>query len=346
MDLGLKEIIITIMLGAYTLLGLEIILFALFRLRFKGFFRDTLGFDRYRVPRNTSPYPMKIAVFIGLSFGVGIVAEDLSYKFVDNELPFGLLSRYDSRVKSLIGDIESPAVNPLAKELALNGAFRISAENPEESRRTEAWILSGEPYHDPCAQTPEHCFVKHSIIDLYYQAKNTVYTNPNYYDELKRIQARSDFTRSIAIIGFFYWALIPVLLLFLLAVRVYARRHRLRIVTRDASVSEAEDSNVIVAAEHERKNRQQNLVRVHWASRRSFELSRAKFTTALELMGALTVIILLSGWAYTNETREFNKRAFGYFSTGLATSRVTKLKTDDLGVSKSADNKPSKAGDP
>lgn len=48
MDFGLKEIGITFMVGAFTILGFELVLFYLCGLGITGFFRERLGFTNIK----------------------------------------------------------------------------------------------------------------------------------------------------------------------------------------------------------------------------------------------------------------------------------------------------------
>src|SRR5205823_9779952 len=103
--------------------------------------------------------PLHALVFVGIAFGVGILAEDLSYKFVDNvETPFktlpatiaslllpeemndrlGLPSKEGSRIRTLITNIKtSPVPKPLAIDLAGNHAFSIMDAN--NGKRIDDW---------------------------------------------------------------------------------------------------------------------------------------------------------------------------------------------------------------
>src|SRR5687768_3384197 len=117
MDFGLKELGITFMVGAFTILGFELVLYHLLAVSVTGFFRERLGFENSDNEKKTkrlggrpfhnkslranrkstddSFHSMRLAVFIGFSFAIGILAEDISYKFVDNEFPFSLEPNYD-----------------------------------------------------------------------------------------------------------------------------------------------------------------------------------------------------------------------------------------------------------
>lgn len=141
--------------------------------------------------------------------------------------------------------------------------------------RIENWI------NDPSACTPgevstEVCpsfgDFKDSILPLYYYAKNQAYGHENYYDEMKKIQSRLEFSRSISMLAFIYLCLG---VLFVIPLLIKFRR------------------------EHSPQMRRRIYVRVP--------------AVLLILFG----IFFFSLWAYERESDEFNKRAFGYFSSML-----------------------------
>jgi hypothetical protein len=141
MDLGIKELGITFLVGAFTILGLELILYYFLGIPLTGFFQGKLGLQgkkRTSNHRNTEvrDQTMRTAVFIGLAFAVGILAEDISFKYVDSIqspiasipdtlLPESVIKRLDlskesSRVQTLIHDLRGEA-----KPSQLRLSFRI-----------------------------------------------------------------------------------------------------------------------------------------------------------------------------------------------------------------------------
>lgn len=315
MDFGLKEIGITFMVGAFTILGFELVLFYLCRIEITGFFRERLGLSnsekktnqinqrsklvsRRRLSEtkkeslNESTHNMRLAVFIGLSFAIGILAEDISYKFVDNELPFGLESRYDTRSNLLIGDSENPKINPLAKDLASNDAFKIF--DTETGHEIQQWILQ-DGNCPTCKINNED--VRKSVIKLYYYAKNNAYKEQSYYDEMKKIQSRSDFTRSVAVISLVYIG-ISLLLTFILVIDKWR-------------------GNVWIEG-----------LRKHVKIKCLINLRPIEFGKTIITIILLSIIFGFAWWAYVRESAEYNKRAFGYFSSMLKKDKLTKQKVE------------------
>lgn len=313
MDLGIKELGITFLVGAFTILGLEAILHHFFDVPLTGFFKGRLGLGKSEEQKTGDESKgaetgekdvkkedvMRAAVFVGLAFGIGILAEDLSYKYVDSvryplkvipaaltpnnlidllELP----SRYDSRVRTLIN---TPWGNPspqwLAVDLARAGAFSMA--DPDNGPRVEQWIQNPggcKPAEEDTGACPSFENVSDSIRRLYYLAKNTVYTNDNYYDEMKRIQMRLEFSRSISMLSFVYFVTAVLLGLFTLLLR----RKRMR-----AGLSSP-----------------------------LYEKAGRRVTAVLAI---LLLVFFFSTWAYERESSEFNKRAFGYYSSMLLTGK-------------------------
>lgn len=317
MDLGIKELGITFMVGAFTILGLELLLYHFFNVQVTGFFKGRLGLDEEKPineedNKNASrriaaskdegeekEQTMKTAVFIGLAFAIGILAEDLSYKYVDSiqfpirNIPATILpdelintldlpSKYDSRIKVLIKDPKgNPSPNRLAVDLARNGAFSLIDSN--RGVKIEQWIMNpgsckpGEASTDLCPSVDE---IKDSTLALYYYAKNRSYDRENYYDEMKRIQSRLEFSRSISMLAFMYFALGLIMLVPLL---IFSRRKR--------------------NSEEVKQDRRRIHIRV-----------------PIVLL-LLFCVFFFSLWAYERESDEFNKRAFGYYSSILITEK-------------------------
>src|SRR5688572_1938389 len=83
----IKELGITLLVGAFTILGAEAILHYYFNRGFVGFFEGKLGLEESgKVGKEQT---MTIAVFIAFAFAVGVVVEDLSWKYRDSkDMPF------------------------------------------------------------------------------------------------------------------------------------------------------------------------------------------------------------------------------------------------------------------
>lgn len=307
MDIGIKELGITLMVGAFTILGFEAILHYFFDKQLTGFFQGKLGLETESTSDEDHEKPksggkgkkdkdqtITVAVFLGLAFAIGIIAEDLSYKYVDSvQIPFktipskilpddlihklDLPSKYDSRISTLVETFtEKPKPQWLAVDLARSGAFFLT--DPDNGLTVQQWMQSPTPctpVENATPTCPSIGQIQNSILKLYYYAKNRVYADQNYYDELKKIQARIEFSRSLSLIAFVYFSL-AVLMAVILFLWTLAKR----------------GSN------------KPGHFRPGW-----FKIS--------VVVGILCGIYVLGTWAYERESDEFNKRTFGYFSSML-----------------------------
>jgi hypothetical protein len=312
MDLGIKELGITLIVGAFTLLALEAIIYIFFKRQFTGIFQDKLWLvpassaetssNRALGREETKPHAIKALILIGVAFGVGMIAEDLSYKFVDSAqaplkaLPakvssifgeelnksLGLPSRENSRVRTLIKNLDSdhPDIQPVAIDLAKNKAFSVVESDPQIAHNIEGWIICKSEKKLECGIThQEKEDMERSISDLYYYAKNRSYTVADYYDEMKRIESRRDFSRSISLIACVY---------ILLALGAGLLR----------------------------------LARQSWEG--PPEPKRTKLQIGARMLAVslgLFLIYFFFMWGYERESDEFNKRAFGYYSSMLFTEK-------------------------
>lgn len=311
MDFGIKELGITLMVGAFTMLGFEAILHYVFNRGLIGFFSGKLGLETGKRtgsvahPTKThdkSESTMTITVFILLAFGIGVLAEDLSYKYVDSTktgfigilaqiLPSETLNALDlpaeesDVVVTLVGTLKKPKPGSLAHELAAADALEI-ADPSEHNKQVQEWMAQDQPcvpQPEAAANCPSQEQVKTSFDSLYYYAKNMAYKDANHYDELKRIQARLEFVRSLSLISLFYFliALITGLI----------------------------------------------LIVFHWLKGPNHCKRLAELRIRVPvLVGVLFCIYFVSLWAFARETTAFDLRALGYLSTTiLAEKRQRKL---------------------
>lgn len=380
MDLGIKELGSTFIIGAFTILGLELILYYFFGRELTGFFQGRLGLGKREHGgaakdgaaggsgdsggEESKHQSMRIAVFVGLAFAVGVLAEDLSDKYRDTvEIPFkfvtvsisslvppeykktlGLPLKEDAKVTTLIFDLSgNPEPQPLALELAENRAF--SVVHIEKADRVEAWLRDKNrcvPWKEGGKQCPAYSDitvedVTRCIFRLYYYAKNRSYAVPEYYDEMKKIQTRGDFSRSISLIAFIY--LVPA---FLITVgraltdvgKKMPGRGKKVVRSRVLGASLYTLTFIITFVRFVLTQ-----LATFWREILHFikgpDVAKGgggekKFVKMLAVLTILFLIHLLSMWAYEREADAFYKRAFGYYSSMLITSKyVPGLKADD-----------------
>lgn len=274
MDLQLADLGTTFAIGAYVIATIEV-LFLIF-----------LGKNVLQAINLTGLIggATRASVVLGiLSFAVGMLSEDLSNKFADVDPPRAcqfkdFILHPDCSLTNYLLDSEKElrrdalmkpngALNPLGSELHALGAFSAHAGNPgldlEEHLAT----------HPKGAIDPKR--MEGVANALYYFAKNTVYREDNHYDELKHIQIRIDFSRSLAIVSCF-------MIVFALVLS-------------------------IVAAIRDALDRQQS------KSRRP--PTYRYFCRAIGSVSFLVLAFLAARLAYAAEELEFNKRVFGYFAS-------------------------------
>ena len=325
MDLGIKELGITLIVGVFTLLGAEVIAHFLFKRPLTTFFHDlfrsnkTAAADTPDAPvtmgeKDGKEATVTVAVFVGLVFAVGMVVEAISFKYVDDhsllpkKLPamvmgqeltrtIGMPPKDDDRVAVLIGSLDNPYPSPLAIDLAHSDAFLIS-DSARTGLRVQDWIKNPNRGSLGAIDAPSRSDVEKSIASLYYFAKNMAYSHENHYHELSQIQARLEFARSLAVIGFLYLVVVVAFVVFQLARLGYRK-----VFKRPGPQTSRDDFRKM--------------------SRRT-ALVAASFFCAY----------LFGLWAYSRETEAFNKRAFGYLSSHLIQERRAADQTAKLQAAK------------
>lgn len=318
MDLGLKELGVTFLVGAFAILGLDLIVVLFFGRHINAFFQGWFDFKREKAlyqrrtlsvaSRKIRPndgeskdQTLKIAIFIGLAFATGMLAEDLSYRYADgiqlnltriipkSRLPvelgndFGFGGREESRVAAMLNRKENN-VTPdwLAIDLARTEAFQLA--DPIYGEKVGNWAVDPNrcfPDTTSVGNCPSHAEIAESIKRLYYFAKNKVYENRNYYEELKRIETRLEFSRAISLIAFLYFAGSLIALVLFILVRAW---------------------RLLMSKLKRRK--QVTIGQLFW--------EMLKYSAVIVILFALC---FFSVWGYARESDEFNKRAFGYLSS-------------------------------
>jgi hypothetical protein len=276
MDFGLKEIGPTFIVGAFTILGLDFISHYLFGYDITGFFRGRLGFNNGS-DGNTGENTISTTLFVMLSLSLGILAEDVSYKFMDGGwLPswapsYTWFTKAGNRTDALVEEDKEGNLLPkqLGIDLSYNKAFTSALSDKECAKEVERWFLVPEKisayntHHNQLRQK-----IDRAINALYYFAKNTVYKEDNHYNEMRIIQSRLELSRSIILISYSY---LLFAILSIIAQCFYAL----------------------------------------------FIKKKIGYLNGCRVVSTLVIVYLLSLLAYERESDEFDKRAFGYFSTML-----------------------------
>lgn len=328
MDSVIKDVGITFIVGAYIVLGFEFALFCVLGRHITGFFNGGLGFEPH-AGEGGGPVGIKGTVFIGIAFAIGMLGEDVSFKFMDSDLSRSTrlkTVRSDLRVSTLFRvGLDSTSCSsdrhrclqvtpdslgknamrvrpePVTLELFRKDALSFILTNDDASA-IKTWV-AGNQSCAPVLQLEQHCPTMERLRGianaLYYNAKNVAYRDANYYDELRRVQSRVDFSVSILFFStlFFGWSV----LFNLWALVLDARR---KLSASKPSSAKTSDRKQI----DDKTKRQSNEIITGFASRVS-----ALVTFAL--------IALVSYAAFHRESSEYNKRVYGYFATELVVPR-------------------------
>lgn len=303
MEFDLKEISITLVLGAYALFGIELLAYV--------FFGSTLL--RRLQKHGSLTEGRALSLIVTGCFAVGMLIEDLSNKFVDTDTPHltralaAVNLRTDDQIKwqTLYGPDPSLKVRPLGAEIACRGLLTHFLGTGAD--RIERQIV-------------EHRRISPSDKDLwasvarqfYYTAKNRVYREDTYYDELKHIQMRIDFSRSffavsLGLLVALFLLLIPKLLFPSLGrmpgkwLSPAGRRWIAGMLTKWRSGQEDR------AHSRRMPYKRKRLFYLHCRDRLCV---LGRFVIAVLL---LCTSAFLGALAYTKEEEQFDLRAYGYF---------------------------------
>lgn len=320
MEVDLKELIATLAVGIFFIVGIQRIFYNFFGLHlFTESLRDTYESASLKSnkiilikhvqvdakPDETdNPLQQYVigGVLLSLCFIFGMIIEDFSNVLVDDDgFPFNKLVflSADDEIKSNVffgEDINKAGEEIFVKEskksdfvtaaLTYNLLHETSEKNVREftnymnNLQATNTIQTFKEYLKASGKYEVHedidAIAKKKLKDiarnLYYDAKGEVYRNQFYYDELKRIQQRIDFSRSMVFIS--------VLLLALTIIFTIAKL----------------------------------FLPALWVKKRfrTEEINWKKFIAAVI---TLLIIYFFAQITYTEEEEQYNKRIFGYYKS-------------------------------
>jgi len=287
MHLDVADFGATLAIGAFLIVLVEFVLLAFYKNTLWLPFKDALGpvIDRAGGAESKSEsLTMSFgaaAMLLALTFVLGMLIENVSHHFADTSLwlqDFKVLPREETlKTAALFGDSKSARFAPLALDLADH--HLISRYGGNDGKAVEDAVIVG---------TREDHTIENKLpnvaTQLYYAAKNAVYRDPSYYNELSRIKMRIDFSRSFACIG---TVIIPTILI---------------LGTIAASVS------------------QQRIQRTfQWCLGVDPQIVLVPRRVTLRRMVALTALVILLCWlgrlAFEKEATEYYLRVYGYFAS-------------------------------
>ena len=242
-------------------------------------------------------------------FVVGMILEDVSNKFVDDDTGLnkrGILTS-DDEIKAIVffgndykHSIHEEPLSYLAAKYGLLGRYGGADGAALESHilvKKQCQPNGARPFQE--IQLDERV-TRNVAKTFYYNAKSTSYKEASYYNELKKIQMRIDFSRSLIAVS-----VLITLVLFAGLLRTvlellwnWWRGRTLSTLSRPERTGKVWAERVRDKLEGIPEFRVKLPRRPNWI-----------FYFGL----TLTVIFFAAKFAYFSEEREFNKRAYGYY---------------------------------
>jgi hypothetical protein len=231
MSFDFAELGATLAIGTYLLVGLELILFFLFNKTFwlpLPWPKDEKPPTRHTQQSTEEPQEKDgrkplidagSAVVVAVCFVLGLLVEDISYKFADKarlQHLWLLPTEDDMRTDTLFGEkwkrcisktgelndrtksaIAEFVPEPLAIEL--NDLGLLSRLGGKSGRKVIPLLTPEQSTYYDWSNVTENDFIT-TANAVYYEAKNTVYKEPNYFHEMNHIRMRIDFARAFSFV--------------------------------------------------------------------------------------------------------------------------------------------------
>lgn len=305
MNFDLTELAATLAIGIFCFAGIAGLFFM--------FSRRTAGSILTAMSKVSQPV---IAIIAGFCFVAGMIVEDVSNKFVDDDNKWlsKAVSESDDEIKAKVFfglhyqhtlNHEPTSLSYLASQQGLLHRYggvdgyaleqhivRASAFGPSSPRPAE---IDGKRIKDVAKL-------------FYYNAKGSTYKEPSYYNELKRIQMRIDFSRSLIAVSAFLAILFVVALSLTLVKRptIWVLRYIENSAKKRLSM---------------RRRLRAKRIR-EWANRVPVRPLRTLVFGFL-----LFLTFFAARFAYSSEEKEFDKRAYGYYIYQKINSEPASLPT-------------------
>ena len=206
MNIDLKELGITLVVGAYVLYGLELL---------GGLLFEKNLFKKLRAAELVSETG-SVAVSLALSFAIGMIMESTAAFYLRG--PGSSIKLFESTMIRQVVDRNTGELTPLGLEVTGNHLLSLAggAElSKVETEACKAGIVSDS----------SEMLLDRGVSRLYYHAKNTLYGHPQYSSELLNVQQRMNFSSAFA--GCSVVLLIAFVLLALVRTRLFSNRKAL-----------------------------------------------------------------------------------------------------------------------
>lgn len=331
MQIDLKELFATLAVGIFFIFGFEFIILNFFG---KSFFIEIFK----DAEKETHKYVIA-GVMLTLCFIFGMVMEDISNKFVDEDhylAKRGIITPDDNlKFEVFFGeDIHNSDTEDFVKKLKESDFVQKAARHDLLRRFGEKESIEFENYIESLWTNPqnqtfekyldqqykdENAFnkataedkLKNVVLKFYYNAKSEVYQNQSYYDELKRIQQRIDFSRAMVAISFFLMNVIVLILLFkimLILVIIILKSTSLKIRYKKAGYK-----ILLIGILKDAGKDKETLKRLTDFQETVFTTPNVRWVRLAVAMAILFAIFCIANFAYSTEEKQFNKRTFGYY---------------------------------
>lgn len=321
MNFDLTELTATLAIGVLFIVGIGFVI-----MMFSGTKLSSL----VKFMSKTSQYAT--IIILAFCFAVGMIVEDVSNKFVDDESWFSLngILESDDEIKAKVffgnnyGQSIDSSFSFLASKYGLLGKY-----GGTDGEALEKHILLNECV--PNEENPETFFCDETfkIIErsdeinriirgvaktFYYNAKGIAYQDNSYYNELKRIQMRIDFSRSLVAVSIFLLIIVTLVLIliiiskplrpFLDSILTFIFRRLFKLDIRRKPKVQKIITKFQLKIIHYRHNNLKKPFKV------KFSMLAGRLLLAYI---TLAIIFFVAQFAYSSEEREFDRRTYGYY---------------------------------
>lgn len=272
MELYISELGTTLAVGAYCVITLDLMFLLIFK--YDPMTRIAFG-------KKYNQFIVTVLFFV-INFAVGMLVEDLSNKFADEDSYLGLnLLQSEKELRTSVFLSAQGQLTPIAREFL--DADIVQNFNWNTAKIMKLAVEHNNGYVNTWVSEKDMSRIANRI---YYQANNQDFVNDNYFDVLRAIQVRIDFARSMAILSVF---LLIAWILALLGV----------FLLKKVDSEMTADSRLFERVGQYIKTR----------SARTFTWMNAS------MMGLFILLYWAGHYAYAAEEGEYNKRVFGYYVT-------------------------------
>jgi len=213
LNIELNELGMTFLVGALVILGVDAIRFAVWGTHLTRLSEEVVS----NVAADKGTAVITTGIFVGLSFAIGLLVEDACYKFHDpflywpleaahhvvgSALPSSGDLKFDLQRGVLFEElsIHERRLTPLGEQVC--NAKLIELSFASNGKPVADWMCRGGARPSRVDRRDPFYVVDRTIRSAFYFAKNRVYMITEYSSEMKRIQSRLEFSRTVATLTF------------------------------------------------------------------------------------------------------------------------------------------------